>query len=237
MKTADVELTEAGKSGRSLGSLFGLSDNKKSPKFKAGTHPSAGGAASEKTQVSQSIADVLKLLRADAASKIGVHGDKGFFDSFKSAAGDIECLWLSNDFVVDQQLGALPLAGDHLKSVQAIVVGGPDVGTKYRFTLRGTLAHAPSVPVHWVADNWEFCAGTAAVPQRSRTSTRWCSITSRNSSASRTRSSSASSDLRRRHQARYQVLGRASRSTSISRSSPASVPGRCASRFSVSHPT
>ncbi len=164
MKTADVELTDAGKSGRSLGSLFGLSDNKKAPKFKAGSHPSAGGAASEKTQISQSIADVVKLLRADAATKIGVHADKGFFNSFKSAAGDIECLWLSNDFVVDQQLGALPLTGDHLKSCQAIVVGGPDVGTKYRLTLRGTLAHAQSVPVHWVADNWEFCGGTCAVP-------------------------------------------------------------------------
>src|SRR5918994_4935990 len=75
MKTADVELTDAGKSGRSLGSLFGLSDNKKAPKFKAGSHPSAGGAASEKTQISQSIADVVKLLRADAISKGGVHAD------------------------------------------------------------------------------------------------------------------------------------------------------------------
>ena len=35
---------------------------------------------------------------------------------------------------------------------------------EFRLTLRGTLAHAPSVPVHWAADNWEFCAGTAAVP-------------------------------------------------------------------------
>src|SRR5512147_166160 len=149
MKTADVELTapEAGKSGRSLGSLFGLSDPKKAPKYKAGTHPSAGGAASEKTQISQSIADVVKLLRADGATKVGVHGDKGFFDSFKMQAGDVECIWLSNDFVVDQQLGALPLTGDNLKSCQAVVAGGTDAATKYRLTLRGTLAHAPAVPV------------------------------------------------------------------------------------------
>ena len=165
MKTADVELSETGKSSRSLGSLFGLSENKKSAKFKAGTHPSAGGAASEKTQISQSIADVLKLLRADAVTKVAVHGDKGFFNSFKSAAGEIECLWLSNDFVVDQPLGALPLTADRIKSCQAIVVGGPDVATKFRLTLRSTLAHAPLVPVHWVADDWEFCAGTAAIPQ------------------------------------------------------------------------
>lgn len=167
MKTADVELQEAGKSSRTLGSLFGLSEGKKdkAPKFKAGTHPSAGGAANEKTQISQSILDVMKVLKADEATRIGVHADKGFFDSFKMAVGDVECIWLSNDFVVDQQLGALPLTGDHLGNCQAIVVGGPDVATKYRFTLRGTLTHAPAVPVHWIADNWEFCAGTAAIPQ------------------------------------------------------------------------
>src|SRR4029453_3482079 len=126
MKTADVELTApgSGKSGRSLGSLFGLSDPKKAPKYKAGTHPSAGGAGSEKTQISQSMADIVELLRADEATKVGVHGDKGFFDSFKNAAGDIECLWLSNDFVVDQQLGALPLPGNHLKRAQALGGGG-----------------------------------------------------------------------------------------------------------------
>ncbi|WP_119305205.1 hypothetical protein [Dongia deserti] len=112
MKTADLELQEAGKTGRSLGSLLGLGDAKKATKFKAGTHPSAGGPTSERTQVSQSIADVLKLLRADQVTKIGVHGDKGFFDSFKTQAGEIECLWLSNDFVVDQPLGALPLIGE-----------------------------------------------------------------------------------------------------------------------------
>ena len=166
MKTADVELPvpEVGKPTRSLGSLFSRSEGKK-PKYKAGSHPSAGGEARDKTQVSQSIADVLKLLRADEATRIGVHGDKGFFDSFKGAADGIECIWLSNDFVVDQQLGAMPLTGDRLKDCQAVVVGGTDVATKYRLTLRGTLAHAPAVPVHWVADNWEFCGGTAAIPQ------------------------------------------------------------------------
>ncbi|HEU4827283.1 MAG TPA: hypothetical protein VFS85_12445, partial [Dongiaceae bacterium] len=129
MKTADVELTaaESSKPGRSLGSLFGLGDAKKPARYKAGTHPSAGGDASEKTQISQSIADVLELLRADEATRIAVHGDKGFFDSFKGAAADIECLWLSNDFMVDQQLGALPVTADQLKSCQAVVVGGPDV--------------------------------------------------------------------------------------------------------------
>ena len=165
MKTADVELKvpEPGKKS-GLGSLFGLNEAK-APKYKAGTHPSAGGDAQEKTKVSQSIADVVGMLRADQAQRIAVHGDKGFYDSFKSALGDIACVWLSNDFVVDQQLGALPLGVEQMKDCQAIVVGGPDAATKYRYSLRATHAHAPEVPVHWVADNWEFCAGTAAVPQ------------------------------------------------------------------------
>jgi hypothetical protein len=167
MKTADVELKATEKPKGGLGALFGMSEAKKekAPKYKAGTHPSAGGEAAEKTKVSQSIADVVDMLRADQVQRIAVHSDKGFYDSFRSAAGDITCVWLSNDFVVDQQLGARPLGADQMKDCQAIVVGGPDVATKYRYSLRATHAHAPNVPVHWVADNWEFCAGTAAVPQ------------------------------------------------------------------------
>lgn len=167
MKTADVELPESAKPKSSLGSLFGLGEAKKekAPKYKAGTHPSAGGAAQEKTKVSQSIADVIGILKADQAVKIGVHGDKGFYDSFRAAAGDLDCVWLSNDFVVDQQLGALALTADQVKHCDAIVVGGSDVATKYRYSLRETHAYAPTVPVHWVAEDWEFCGGTAAVPQ------------------------------------------------------------------------
>jgi hypothetical protein len=165
MKTADVDLSQAGKPGRLLGSFFGVGDARKAPKLKVGTHALAGDLAGGQTQISQSVGDVLTLLRADQATKVGVHSDKGFFDSFKAQAGDLACLWLSNDFVVDQPLGALPLSGDRLESCQAIVVGGSDVATKFRLTLRCTLAHAPLVPVHWVADNWEACAGTIAVPQ------------------------------------------------------------------------
>ena len=137
MKTADVELKAPEKPKGGLGALFGMSEarKEKAPKYKAGTHPSAGGAAAEKTKVSQSIADVVDMLRADQAQKIAVHSDKGFYDSFRTAAGDITCVWLSNDFVVDQQLGALPLGADQMKDCQAIVVGGPDVATKYRYSL------------------------------------------------------------------------------------------------------
>lgn len=167
MKTADVELPESEKPKGSLGSLFGLGEAKKDkgPKFKAGAHPSAGGEPQEKTKVSQSIGDVVRILQADQAVRICVHGDKGFYDSFRSAAGGLDCAWVSNDFVVDQQLGALPFSDDRVAHCDAIVVGGTDAATKYRYSLRMTHAHAPAVPVHWVAENWEFCAGTTAVPR------------------------------------------------------------------------
>jgi hypothetical protein len=158
MKSADLELTEAGKPTRSLGALFGRSDARKGSNFRS------DGLAIEQDKTSQTVADVLTLLRADQVTKVGVHGDKGFLDSFKAQAGDVECLWLSNDFVVDQPLGALPFAHHHWDSCQAIVVGGSDVATRFRLTLRGTLAHAPQVPVHWVAENWESCAATLAIP-------------------------------------------------------------------------
>jgi hypothetical protein len=162
MKTADLELPnpEADKPTRSLGSLFGISDGRKGSRSRGVPEREEP----ERPQISRSIADVIKILRADGAAKIGIHGDKGFYDSLKTGAGEIECVWLSNDFVIDHHLGALPMTADLLRTCQAIVVGGAEAATKYRLTLRGTLAHAPTVPVHWVADNWEFCAGTLAIP-------------------------------------------------------------------------
>jgi hypothetical protein len=158
MKTADLELMEAGKPTRSLGALFGRGDARKGPGIRA------DGLPSEPTKASQTVPDVLALLRADHVTKVGVHGDKGFLDSFKAQAGDIDCLWLSNDYVVDQPLGALPFAHHHWDGCQAIVVGGADAATRFRLALRGALAHAPQLPVHWVEENWESCAATLAIP-------------------------------------------------------------------------
>src|SRR5262245_21087430 len=125
MKTADLELMETGKPTRSLGALFGRADARKGSNFRG------DGLVVEPDKTSQTVADVLTLVRADQVTKVAVHGDKGFFDSFKAQAGDIECLWLSNDFVVDQPLGALPFARHHWEGCQAIVVGGSDVATRF----------------------------------------------------------------------------------------------------------
>jgi len=107
---------------------------------------------------------VVHLLRADQANRIGVFGDRDFAETFAAHSTDIHQVWLSNDFVKDMPAGAKPLDAETLRGLDAVVVGGEDKATRFRLALRLVAARAPTVPVHWVADNWEFCSGTAAIP-------------------------------------------------------------------------
>jgi hypothetical protein len=171
MKTSDLHMAESGGNGagstlRALFNLDWLSGSKakkKKTKFKAGAHPSSGQPDS-KTRISQSVADVLKLLRADAARRIGVFGDRGFVDLMAAQGADLGQVWISTDFVSDIPAGAKRFSREALGGLDAIVVGGGDIATRFRFAVREVGAHAPELPVHWVADNWEFCGGTAAIP-------------------------------------------------------------------------
>lgn len=169
MKTSDVEL--APKAAKDLPGVTALFDwllpksRKRKKKFKAGTHPTAGGAPNAKTKVSQSIADVMAVMRADRVRRVGVHGDASFFAAFGAESDEFETVWLSSDIFNDQPAGARPLTATSLAGLDAIVTGGADVATKYRYSLRLTHAHAPATPVHWVGQNWEFCGGTAAIPR------------------------------------------------------------------------
>jgi hypothetical protein len=169
MKTSDLHVAEGGRngSGPSLRSLLGLDwlgggKVKQKKKFKAGIPATGGGDA--KTKVSQSALDVVKLLRADRANHIAVFSDRDFADTFAAHSADIPQAWLSNDFVKDAPAGAKPLNAETVRGLDAVVVGGEDAATRFRLALRVVGAHAPTVPVHWVAENWEFCAGTAAIP-------------------------------------------------------------------------
>ena len=172
MKTSDLHI--AGSAGNGSGStlrtlfnldwLTGTKAKTKKGKFKAGSHPSAGGQPDSKTKVNQSIADVLKLLRADGARRVGVFGDRGFADLMAAQGPDLTQTWISTDFVSDIPAGAKRLSAEIMRGLDAIVVGGADVATRFRFAVREVGARMPELPVHWVADNWEFCGGTAAVP-------------------------------------------------------------------------
>jgi hypothetical protein len=172
MKTSDLEIAEGDKGG-SRGTLrallqfdwLGASKAKKKAKFKAGNHPSAGGQGDSKTRVSQSLSQVCDLLRADRARRVGVFGDRAFFEAFGAQAPEFQGRWLSTDFMADRAAGAETLDRDVLRELDAVVVGGGgDLPTRYRYALRRVGAFAPTVPVHWVAENWEFCGGTVAVP-------------------------------------------------------------------------
>jgi hypothetical protein len=169
MKTSDLEL-RAGADKTSHGGFAGLFDwllpkkpAKAKGKYKLGTPPAAPGPDG-KTRISQTIPDVVGLLVADRASRVAVHGDAAFYQAFRAEADGIACFWVSTDIMTDQPNGARPATGDAFKDCDAVVVGGADTATNFRYSLRMALAHAPTTPVHWVADNWEFCAGTAAVP-------------------------------------------------------------------------
>ena len=171
MKTSDLELSATQRSGvkGSESGKSGLFDwllpkaKGKKKKFKTGTPPSAP-TTDTKTKVSQSITDVVGLLKADGARRVAVHGDQAFFETFRLESGGIETVWMSTDIINDQPLGAKPGTAATIADCDAIVAGGPDAATKFRYSLRLMQAHAPTKPVHWVAQNWEFCAGTAAIP-------------------------------------------------------------------------
>jgi hypothetical protein len=172
MKTSDLQIAGGNTSGsrgilRSLLQFdwFGASKVKKKAKFKAGTHPSAGGQGDSKTRISQSLAEVCDLMRADGARQVGIFGDRAFFDALKAQAPEFQAHWLSTDFLADNPAGAETLGKDILQRLDTVVVGGSgDVATRYRYALRRIGAFAPTVPVHWIAENWEFCGGTVAVP-------------------------------------------------------------------------
>jgi hypothetical protein len=171
MKTSDLQASE-GNTGGSRGTLrallqfdwLGASKTRKKTKFKVGGPPSPGPADS-KTRVSQSLADICDLLRADKAGRVGVFGDRAFAEAFKAQAPEFQVQWLSTDFLQDNPAGAEALGKDVLQGLDAVLVGGAgDLATRYRYALRRIGAFAPMVPVHWVAENWEFCGGTVAVP-------------------------------------------------------------------------
>ncbi|TXH34778.1 MAG: hypothetical protein E6Q98_18005 [Rhodospirillaceae bacterium] len=164
MKTADVELGSRKNASRKLTSFLGLErlvGRKKQSRFKGGPAAAGGG---EKTRTSQSIPDVLAILQRDGAQRVAVYGDANFFQTFSSQAPGRDCVWLSNDFLADQPNGARPITPEALSDRDAVVVGGRDAATNFRLVLREMHQFAPSKPVHWVAENWEFCGGTLAVP-------------------------------------------------------------------------
>lgn len=166
MKTADVEISGAGLAPwHKLMSLLSRPLRPGRRKRYKGGNPLGGEAAESKTRLSQTLPLALAEISRDQVKRLGIYGDAAFFDAARASAANLDCRWLSNDFLNDQPRGALPLKPDSLKDLDAVLVGGRDVATNYRLALRQMQAVAPTIPVHWVAENWEFCGGTLAVPK------------------------------------------------------------------------
>jgi hypothetical protein len=165
MKTAEVEISGASLAPwHRLMSLIGLPWRPAGrQRYKGGKAPAGNGES--KTRTSRSLAQAIADITRDQARRIGIYGDAGFFEAAKAAAGGLDCRWLSNDFLADHPRGALPLNAKNVADLDAVLVGGRDVATNYRLALRQMLVAAPEKPVHWVAENWEFCGGTLAVPK------------------------------------------------------------------------
>ena len=160
--------------GSSLRTLLGLDwhlgrrQDQTKKKFKAGTHPSAKAASPDaKTKVSQSVADVLEAAaRRRRASHRRVRPCRDYRRDLRGPLAPRTFGRPGSPTISSKTApaGAKPLNAETVRGLDAIVVGGDDVGTRFRYALRVVGAHTPSLPVHWIAENWEFCAGTAAVP-------------------------------------------------------------------------
>lgn len=116
--------------------------------------------------ISRSLEDVARLLAAADAKRICVNGPAAFLESVTAALTGIELTWVSTDFR-DIEHGALFLEQIDLSSIDAVLCGGARISECWRLSLQQALVLQEAgtvIPLHWVASNWEFCAGTLPVP-------------------------------------------------------------------------
>jgi hypothetical protein len=115
------------------------------------------------TNVSQSLDDVLQRVAADQQHRVLVIGDKAFFAMVRERAPHLLLKWASCD-VADVFDGAANPAGIDFLEQDVVICGGKDVAAGYRLALARMAVADSTRPVHWVAQEWEFCAGTFPIP-------------------------------------------------------------------------
>jgi len=133
------------------------------PEAKSGKRAKKKGWRIDEPKISQSLEQVAARLREDRVKRVLVQGDRTFLDQFKAALPEVETRWASPDFreVADGALN--PDAVDYAE-VDAAVCGGALVAVGYRHAVSRMAETHPDRPVHWVAENWEYCAGTMPLP-------------------------------------------------------------------------
>ncbi|MDY0873660.1 hypothetical protein [Dongia rigui] len=115
------------------------------------------------TRVSQTLDSVVKRLIADGHKKVLVVGSKEFHDDVALAAPQCALSWASCN-IRDVVAGAANPGDVALGSFEAVICGGTEVAANYRIAVARMFAADPNRPVHWVANDWEFCGGTFPVP-------------------------------------------------------------------------
>jgi len=136
------------------------------PAAKPRDRASKSAAGKFNPAISRSLDEVGRALIADGARRVCVNGSAAFLESVTAALPDLKLTWVSTDFR-DIERGALLLEQADLSAVDAVLCGGADVLTRWRQSLQQVLLLQQddrSLPVHWVASNWEFCGGTLPVP-------------------------------------------------------------------------
>ncbi len=146
-----------------IGRIVGRIEDKLRPKKgKLKTLDQVVSGRSE-TQVSQNLQDVLEQIAEDGTRIVVAFGDRAFHDRL-SAAGRVEVSgWISSNFQ-DLQGGADRPSSESLARGDAVVVGGGDVPTNFRFAVRALKQAGIDKPVYWVHERFEFCGGTLAIP-------------------------------------------------------------------------
>ncbi len=115
------------------------------------------------TQIDQSLADVASLLRMDGSKLVLINGDQGFFEAAKVELAGMDLTWIS---LIEKDLaaGAKEAVAVDPAHFDAVVVGGSDVGTRYRFMLREAQRRKNTLAIHWVAEKFVFCRGVVSAP-------------------------------------------------------------------------
>ncbi len=123
-------------------------------------HP--GAPVRLETRLSRSLSDVIQAIAADSVERILILGDRAFHVAVTAALPGPQSTWASTQ-VDDILNGAVNPEAVDFSRFDAVIVGGPDAATGYRLAVMRMAQAAPDRPVHWVAKDWEFCAGTLAI--------------------------------------------------------------------------
>ncbi|MGE3149446.1 MAG: hypothetical protein AB7K04_10315, partial [Pseudorhodoplanes sp.] len=104
----------------------------------------------------------LEEIRKARHRNLVFHGDRQTLEAVKAALPGVKVMWCSGEYG-DTKVGAASLADLETSSTEAFLVAGGDVAADYRQVIRWMSIHDRPLPVYWVSDRFEYCAGTLPI--------------------------------------------------------------------------